>query len=610
MRNVSFARPTALLALLFSVITPVTFADQFDHLTPRASGVSTALRAVAFGSGHYVAVGNGGTILTTQDSLTWSQQSPPTNNDLRGIAFGGGSFVAVGTGGTLWTSPDGASWTAQVSGTTNELRAVTYGGGNFVAVGAAGTILVSSNGTSWTSSFAGVTNTLNGIAYGLADVETASFKFVAVGDSGTILTSGNGLAWTFRSSGTLLGLNSVALGANPSGIDVAVGQSGVVVTSPDTVTWTVQFSGTTSNLNAVAVDPLGYYSGPVLRNGPLGTFGAAGDGGIFITSSDGGNNWVTQKTETTNDLRGVTFETGGFLAVGDMGTIQAGFIWVQQASGTAGTLFSVAWGNDRFAAVGGSGVVLTSSDGANWQPGDSGITGTISQVIFDGSRFVAVGNGGVVLISTNALDWSSKIVSGGSNLTSIAYGNGLYVATGPFVIPPGGAQTLTLVSSNGTDWVPGPIIATSPNGLTFGAGLFCTVGYGAIFTSPDGVHWSSQNPGFSFSLGGAAYANGMFLVAGQYIADSEAMMLTSPDGTNWTSHPSGTCPHLRVQATALTSARAASRSLAKTSETAFQLRQMALLGPAGVRPQSPNCRLLFTQSLLARENSLRSGRMV
>jgi hypothetical protein len=38
-----------------------------------------------------------------------------------GSAYGNGLWVAVGNGGTILTSPDGVTWTARVSGTTNPL---------------------------------------------------------------------------------------------------------------------------------------------------------------------------------------------------------------------------------------------------------------------------------------------------------------------------------------------------------------------------------------------------------------------------------------------------------------------------------------------------------
>jgi hypothetical protein len=51
------------------------------------------------------------------------------------VTYGNGTFVAVGTGGTILTSPDGVNWTERTSGTRNQLNGVTYGNGTFARTG-------------------------------------------------------------------------------------------------------------------------------------------------------------------------------------------------------------------------------------------------------------------------------------------------------------------------------------------------------------------------------------------------------------------------------------------------------------------------------------------
>jgi hypothetical protein len=75
--------------------------------------------------------------------MTWTQRASVADNGLYGVAYGNGLFVAVGDGGTILTSPNGVSWTEQASGTSNSLYGVAYGNGTFVAVGKDGTILTS-----------------------------------------------------------------------------------------------------------------------------------------------------------------------------------------------------------------------------------------------------------------------------------------------------------------------------------------------------------------------------------------------------------------------------------------------------------------------------------
>jgi hypothetical protein len=110
------------------------------------------------------------------------------------VTYGNGLFVAVGEGGAILTSPDGVSWTARTSGTGNDLSGVTYGNGPSWRWGTGGAILTSPDGVSWTGGPRG-RHDLYGVAYG-------NGTFVAVGDRGTILTSPDGVSWTQRTSGT------------------------------------------------------------------------------------------------------------------------------------------------------------------------------------------------------------------------------------------------------------------------------------------------------------------------------------------------------------------------------------------------------------------------
>jgi hypothetical protein len=57
---------------------------------------------------------------------------------------------------------------------------------------------------------------------------------------------------------------------------------------------------------------------------------------------------------------------------------------------------------------------------------------------------------------------------------------------------------------------------TSLSGVTYGNGLFVAVGsYGTILTSPDGVSWTARASGTSNFLNGVTYANGLFVAVGE-----------------------------------------------------------------------------------------------
>jgi hypothetical protein len=74
---------------------------------------------------------------------SWDSKNSGTTQWLYGVTFGNNTFVAVGDGGKILTSPDRTSWTAQTSGTTKDLSGVAYGNGLFVTVGNDGKIFTS-----------------------------------------------------------------------------------------------------------------------------------------------------------------------------------------------------------------------------------------------------------------------------------------------------------------------------------------------------------------------------------------------------------------------------------------------------------------------------------
>ena len=93
-------------------------------------------------------VGEDGLILTTSDAgSTWHQQASGTTAALFGLAVDtDGIAVAVGQGGTILRSEDGKQWSAVPANTTQMLNAVAAADHSFWAVGARGVTLQSSDG--------------------------------------------------------------------------------------------------------------------------------------------------------------------------------------------------------------------------------------------------------------------------------------------------------------------------------------------------------------------------------------------------------------------------------------------------------------------------------
>ena len=82
-------------------------------LSRAASG--ERLRQASRGDSRYVAVGDNGTILSSEDGALWAPQTSGITNSLRDVVWNGSIFVAVGEQGTTVTgTADGSTWTAQI----------------------------------------------------------------------------------------------------------------------------------------------------------------------------------------------------------------------------------------------------------------------------------------------------------------------------------------------------------------------------------------------------------------------------------------------------------------------------------------------------------------
>ncbi|HEX2944565.1 MAG TPA: hypothetical protein VHT96_01260, partial [Clostridia bacterium] len=296
----------------------------------------------------------------------WTTQISGTSSKLNGVCYGGSTFVAVGDGGTILTSSDGSNWTNRTSSPASnatategkKLNAVCYGNGIFLAVGAEGKIMTSSDGITWTAKTSLGINIL-AVAYGLVG-GTSTFVLTAEGGSyGYIFTSiNNGDSWTVQSEVTGNGAfyNAVCYGG---GLFVACGDwdvytsdcSSRLVVSSDGEAW-MDYSETSNSYQSL----LGVCYGNSM-------FVAAGAESHIITSSDG-TVWTYQGfLPGYPSLNAICFGGTTFMAVGYNGTIAASTdaaSWNLKTSSTPNNLTSVCYGNNTFVAVGDIGTVITS----------------------------------------------------------------------------------------------------------------------------------------------------------------------------------------------------------------------------------------------------------
>jgi hypothetical protein len=257
------------VAILWQVTLSALFADPLDQWfwrNPLPQGNSLA--SVVFAQGRFVAVGQGGSILTSSNGTNWTLRTSPTVNSLANVAYLNDRFVAVGEKGTILTSADGADWTTVASGVTNTLTSSAYGNGSYVIVGYQGTVLWSSTGSGW-SKLSGIATSLylNSVTFGAG-------TFIAITSLGQVIQSWDGFSWYSETS----------LGGYPSQVAYLNGRfiimDETMWSSADGLAWTSTW-----------VNPA-----PEAVTFANGSYIGVGSGGIIQVSANSTNwTWATGK---------------------------------------------------------------------------------------------------------------------------------------------------------------------------------------------------------------------------------------------------------------------------------------------------------------------------
>jgi hypothetical protein len=116
-------------------------------------------------------------------------------------------------------------------------------------------------------------------------------------------------------------------------------------------------------------------------------------------------------------------------------------------------------------------------------------------------------------------------------IENIAYGNGIFVATGHISIN-------LAYSDDGDKWTAvGNIFGNSSvEAIVYGDGRFVAAAYGdKIAYSDDGMNWTLSNGGIGdCHTEGIAYGNGIFVVVGSKRSGGDGIIAYSSDGETWT----------------------------------------------------------------------------
>lgn len=229
-------------------------------------------------------------------------------------------------------------------------------------------------------------------------------RWVAVGDAGLIATSDNlGETWTTRTPGSAFGgrLNAVFYAA---GLFVAVGQAAEVQTSPDGVTWTSRNSAGGPELRGVTYDGTGWIA-----------VGDNAGAGYVITAAAAAVTWTvrTAPTSTTSLLACASDGAGVVVAVGDRASTTLGQVSVstdhgvtwtsEQAPALVGTLEAITYGADGVWYAGGQGGDIISAAAPTGAASSSDWTTLRSAADTAAIYGIAAPGGGCVVASRGGL---------------------------------------------------------------------------------------------------------------------------------------------------------------------------------------------------------------
>lgn len=514
--------------------TVYTSGDGFSWL-PRESGVRTALRSVTFLGGRALLTGEAGTVLYADspvDIRAGVLSGGSTEDWLEGVAASDSRAVAVGDNGTIYTSDDGVTWTGRSSGTTDWLTAVAYGGGKFVAVGEMGRILTSSDGLQWSR------QAHSGQELFTA-VESVGGGFVVAGDAGTVLWSVDANQWESISSGSTNDLFTVAsVGADifvagDEAVDVRVG--GV---------WRDELTGlnrppSTEYYSSVGLDSSVYLGG---RTGMMAE-GFRTELGEYL--------WTLHSTPDRPWLFDLFCATNIFVSVGDMATIMTsvdGLAWSFEFPPTnyVNSIFLGVGGSTNLLVAGGSdgallwstnawtnlvttnlsGIVMTqevSTLGLVWTAVDPSPTSEDLQGVCEwNGRTYVTGSGGTLLSSPDGREWTKHASLGAGFMSGVTgYAGGLVaVGTGGALFQSGDGETWSDYSRGVTNWI---YRVRNLNGLLVAVGQ---AGY--LATSEDGVQWQRRNSGTDSWLTDATWVGGEY-----YVTGFGGAVLRSADAVEW-----------------------------------------------------------------------------
>jgi hypothetical protein len=619
---------TGLTATSSQTIT--LYAAGWDHIVPATPIATTTDLTSAYivePRISYTAPGFTSTTRAMSNTATWTAAT-----------YAAPGFVAVASGGTTASySTTGKTWTATsvLPASTNWVD-VTYGGGQLAkatatvgGLGGTGAVLTAVLGTGSASTQVVRVTVVNG-GYGYTTPPT--IVFAGGGGAGAAATA-------TVLDGTIQSVTMTITGSGYSSVPTAVAYTGTV-TNITVNTWgkdyfstpTVTFSppvyatawvaSATATLNAYysyynsVTFITNYYQatvgGIMSASAPSHTSGSAANGAATLlyvgtlatvrgasnpglsnngvssyTLTQGGYGYTSTPTITITDsssaywaisgnannsayitanalavtltLTATTQGTPSFVTVAStaslstnmpftvattVGGLTAGTVYfvIQILSATTFTVAATSGGVELTTAITTTSSQSVTLSGA-WQAGASTSKTDLKSIAYGNGTYVAVGGTSGTASAVSATSPTTAWIDRSSTITALSagyysdvvYGNGYFVA-----INYGG--TITSISSNGVAWSAGGVLPATKNwvGLAYGNGRFVAIatdGTTATCINIDkgsSCTWTATNAGLPSAVttwSNLRYGQGVFMA----IATGTTVCATSPDGLDWTS---------------------------------------------------------------------------
>jgi photosystem II stability/assembly factor-like uncharacterized protein len=203
---------------------------------------------------------------------------------------------------------------------------------------------------------------------------------------------------------------------------------------------------------------------------------------------------------------------------------------------------NAAGGSNLFAGTNGNGILLSTDNGATWNPANTGLTSlTVRSIVFAGASVIAGAGNKVFLSSTYGASWVDastglppRQVLALAVTSNAAGGTNIFAGVADNSI--GG---VFLSTNNGTSWT------AVNNGLTnkiiyclttIGSTLFAGTYGGGVFRSTDaGANWTAVNSGLVYNVVFSLAASGANLFAGTM----SRVYVSADNGANWATCKSG-----------------------------------------------------------------------